>query len=128
MEWRNKCEYQCLECGKMTLEMTQAIKHVQSKHGMECKEYKVKHGIATMMTKEVKYQCTVCERFVQWCKHGLEQHAKTHKMSLFDLYMDYFNKNSGDGEHTPVQPTQDSANASVADETDPLGKEVTSES
>ena len=100
--------------------------HVRAIHGLDTKMYKAKHNLAKMMTKEVKYQCTVCERFVQWCKHGLEQHAKTHKMSLFDLYMDYFNKNRGDGEHTPVQPTQDSANASVADETDPLGKEVTS--
>merc|ERR1719490_171775 len=84
IEWRNKCEYQCLECGKVLNEMTRAIKHVQGKHGLDCKTYKEKHGLTTMMTKEVRYQCGlssssggICGREVQHCKHGLEQHAKT---------------------------------------------------
>ena len=129
IKWRNRCEYQCLECGKVINEMTRAIKHVQGKHGLDCKTYKEKHGLTTMMTKEVRYQCTfrgsmgMCRRVVQQCKHGLEQHAKTHMMSLYELYLEH-TKSSGNGEEdaTAPPPASTSANISLTDETDPLGR------
>ena len=127
IEWRNKCEYQCLECGKVLNEMTRAIKHVQGKHGLDCKTYKEKHGLTTMMTKEVRYQCGVCRRVVQQCKHGLEQHAKTHMMSLYELYLDHSKRNGAPGDHTQTPPppaASGSASVSLTEETDPLGRRI----
>ena len=121
IDWRNKCEYKCLECGKMVNEMTRAIKHVQGKHGLDCKTYKEKHQLTTMMTKEVRYQCGVCNRVVQQCKHGLEQHAKTHMMTLYELYTATHGNSAPGEEHTPASG---SASVSLADETDPLGRRI----
>ena len=144
VDWRNKCEYQCLECGKVLNEMTRAIKHVQGKHGLDCKTYKEKHGITTMMTKEVRFKCGlrsssggICGREVQHCKHGLEQHAKTHMMSLYELYQDHLTRNgtteddAGRDEHPPSPRTLlGTGSESIdlppddANDTDPLGRRM----
>ena len=53
---------------------------------MDTMTYKTKHGLKSMMTKEVKYPCVVCGKPVQGCRNGLESHAKMHKLTLEELY------------------------------------------
>ena len=99
--------------------------------------------LTTMMTKEVRFKCGlrsssggICGREVQHCKHGLEQHAKTHMMSLYELYQDHLTRNgttedaAGRDEHPPSPRTllasgSDSIDLPAdADDTDPLGRRM----
>merc|ERR1719229_1953115 len=91
------------------------------------------------MTKEVRFKCGlrsssggICGREVQHCKHGLEQHAKTHMMSLYELYQDHLTRNgttedAGRDEHPPSPRTLlGTGSESIdlpanTDDTDPLG-------
>ena len=77
---------QCLECGRNFREVGTSKQHILQRHGMDTTTYKQKHGLKSMMTKEVKYPCVVCGKGVQGCRNGLESHAKMHHLTLEELY------------------------------------------
>ena len=81
-EWKNQCEFQCLECQKIFRDASTAQKHVFERHGLDTKTYKSKHGLSKMMTKEKQYTCFLCGQSVQWAYGSMFQHSRTHNMTM----------------------------------------------
>ena len=85
-EWKNQCEFQCLECDKIFRDASTAQKHVFERHNMDTKTYKAKHGLSKMMTKEKAYNCFLCGQQVQWAYGSMFQHSRTHNMTMQEMY------------------------------------------
>ena len=85
-EWKNQCEFQCLECDKIFRDASTAQKHVFERHNMDTKTYKAKHGLSKMMTKEKTYNCFLCRQTVQWAYGSMFQHSRTHNMTMQEMY------------------------------------------
>ena len=85
-EWKNQCEFQCLECNKIFRDASTAQKHVFERHNLDTKTYKAKHGLSKMMTKEKTYNCFICGQQVQWAYGSMFQHSRTHNMTMQEMY------------------------------------------
>ena len=82
-QWSCKCEYKCLECGRIYNDACSLIPHLHNRHGMDVATYKAKHGLSKLMTREVRFCCHLCGSSFQWKRVTIERHAKSkHNMSI----------------------------------------------
>ena len=85
-EWKDQCEYQCRECGKMFIDTNSCKRHVVDIHKLDLSNYKEKYGMSSMATKEKTYTCFFCNRNVVWSYGSLSFHSRKHKMTMKEMY------------------------------------------
>ena len=107
-EWKNQCEFQCLECDKIFKDASTAQKHVFERHNMDTKTYKAKHGLSKMMTKEKTYNCFLCRQQVQWAYGSMFQHCRTHNMTMQEMYEKEYEYTVNNQQNHNQQPGQQS--------------------
>jgi predicted transcriptional regulator len=92
--WSAESEYRCLECGHIFKYATVLIKHLTIVHKTISTSYKKKHGIAGLMTKTVYRDCPVCRGQFISDHSAAYTHAKTHNMTVKQLYEYHLRKNT----------------------------------
>ena len=67
------------------------ISHINTKHGMNLKEYREQYGNAEQIKQ---YICKVpgCTRYVAWTYSGINDHLKSHNMSMSQYEQQYLGK------------------------------------
>ena len=117
-EWMNQCEFKCLECGLVLREERLLLQHL-SRHGLDADKYEAKHGLTTLMTKEVRTKCFICNAEVQSVRETLLDHARSHSIPLFQLY---------EAEFGPVPSSRTSNKAgTISSESQPIFQSQASE-
>ena len=114
-EWKNQCEFQCLECDKVFRDASTAQKHVFERHNMDTKAYKAKHGLSKMMTKEKTYNCFLCGQQIQWAYGSMFQHSRTHNMTMQEMYEKEFGYAAANNHATYSQQQQQQQQQGVSD-------------
>lgn len=84
--WRDQCVYRCGHCGSTHNTYMSLYSHLSSSHDhrMTMSEHSAKYG--DHMAKEVKVQCPVCRRTVRAESSSWRGHAKTHRLTPFDIF------------------------------------------
>ena len=90
-EWKNQCEYECKICLKKFQIRRSISNHIIEVHKIYVEEYKAKYG--DYSTKNVLFNCSLCEKELVWDSYVLNQHfTAVHKMSLRQFFDKYVHK------------------------------------
>jgi predicted transcriptional regulator/uncharacterized C2H2 Zn-finger protein len=79
--WYRGSNFTCIPCQRQFTAQVSYISHINSKHGMNLREYREQYG----SVEEIRqYQCKVlgCTRFVSWTYSGINDHLKSHSLSM----------------------------------------------
>ena len=71
LKWYLGTEFRCRLCAEMFYDSFELIAHAWVKHELERRDYKRKHG--PYETREVLYQCQICQMSVQRSEFAIEQ-------------------------------------------------------
>jgi predicted transcriptional regulator len=99
--WYRGSNFTCIPCQRQFTAQVSYISHINSKHGMNLREYREQYG----SVEEIRqYQCKVpgCTRYVSWTYSGINDHLKSHSLSMAEYEAQYLG--IGVGQQAPAPP------------------------
>jgi len=90
--WYRGSNFTCIPCNRQFTAQVSYISHINSKHGMNLREYRDQFGSA----EEIKqYTCRVpaCTRYVSWTYSGINDHLKSHSLTMSEYENIYIKEN-----------------------------------
>ena len=101
--WYRGSNFTCIPCQRPFGAQVSYISHINSKHGMNLREYREQYG----SIEEIRqYQCKVpsCTRYVSWTYSGINDHLKSHSLSMMEYEAQFLG--IGVGVKEPVEQVQ----------------------
>ena len=102
--WYRGSNFTCIPCQRQFTAQVSYISHINSKHGMNLREYREQYG----SVEEIRqYQCKVpgCTRYVSWTYSGINDHLKSHSLSMQQYEATYLGIGVGQTAPLPAMPT-----------------------
>lgn len=92
--WYRGSSFTCIPCDRNFTAQVSYISHINTKHGMNLKEYREQYGNAEQIKQ---YICKVpgCTRYVAWTYSGINDHLKSHNMSMAQYEQQYLGIGAG---------------------------------
>ena len=86
--WYRGSNFTCIPCQRNFTAQVSYISHINTKHGMNLKEYREQYGNAEQIKQ---YVCRVpgCTRYVAWTYSGINDHLKSHNLSMAQYEQQY---------------------------------------
>ena len=101
--WYRGSSFTCIPCNRPFTAQVSYISHINTKHGMNLREYRDQFGNA----EEIKqYNCRVpgCTRYVAWTYSGINDHLKSHNLSMAQYEQQYLGIGVGSVTSSVVSP------------------------
>ena len=86
--WYRGSNFTCIPCQRNFTAQVSYISHINTKHGLNLKEYREQYGNAEQIKQ---YDCKVpgCTRYVAWTYSGINDHLKSHNLSMQQYEQQY---------------------------------------
>ena len=99
--WYRGSSFTCIPCQRNFTAQVSYISHINTKHGMNLKEYREQYGNAEQIKQ---YICKVpgCTRYVAWTYSGINDHLKSHNMSMAQYEQQYLGIGQGSSGASPT--------------------------